>query len=70
MRKDKRDVLSSIMELIGANIILIEKSEKKYYLGNLDDNIKIFNVENINLRVYKWNETVSNRICNVSDEMC
>jgi hypothetical protein len=36
-----------------------------------------FNVENINLRGYKWNETVSNRIryvsnriCNVSNEMC
>jgi hypothetical protein len=30
----------------------------------------IFNVENVNLRGYKWNETVSNRICNVSNEMC
>jgi hypothetical protein len=35
------------------------------------------NVENVNLRGYKWNETVSNRIryasnriCNVSNEMC
>jgi hypothetical protein len=28
------------------------------------------NVENVNLRGYKWNETVSNRICNVSDEIC
>jgi hypothetical protein len=27
-------------------------------------------VENVNLREYKWNETVSNRICNVSNEMC
>jgi hypothetical protein len=37
----------------------------------------IFNVEKLNLRGYKWNETVSNRIryvsrriCNVSNEMC
>jgi hypothetical protein len=29
-----------------------------------------FNVENVNLRGYNWNETVSNRICNVSNEMC
>jgi hypothetical protein len=35
------------------------------------------NVENVNLRRYKWNETVSNRIryvsnriCNVGNEMC
>jgi hypothetical protein len=30
----------------------------------------IFNVENVNLLGCKWNETVSNRIHNVSDEMC
>jgi hypothetical protein len=37
----------------------------------------IFNVENVNLRGYKWNETisnkiryVSNRIFNVNNEMC
>jgi hypothetical protein len=30
----------------------------------------IFNVENVILRGYKWNETVSNRIRNVSNEMC
>jgi hypothetical protein len=29
-----------------------------------------FNVDNVNLRGYKWNETVSNRICNISNEMC
>jgi Fe-S-cluster containining protein len=36
-----------------------------------------FNVENVNLRGYKWNETVrnrihyvSNRICNVNNEIC
>jgi hypothetical protein len=29
-----------------------------------------FNVENVNLQGYKWNETVSNRICNVSNEIC
>jgi hypothetical protein len=29
-----------------------------------------FNVVNVNLRGYKWNEIVSNRICNVSNEMC
>jgi hypothetical protein len=29
-----------------------------------------FNVENVNLRGCKWNETVSNRICNVINEMC
>jgi hypothetical protein len=28
-----------------------------------------FYVENVNLRGYKWNETVSNRICNVSNEI-
>jgi hypothetical protein len=39
--------------------------------------IKMFNVEKVNLRGYKWNETVSNRICyesnricNVSNEIC
>jgi hypothetical protein len=37
----------------------------------------LFNVENVSLRGYKWNKTVSNRIryvssriCNVSNEMC
>jgi hypothetical protein len=29
-----------------------------------------FNVENVNLLGYKWNETVSNGIYNVSNEMC
>jgi hypothetical protein len=28
-----------------------------------------FKVENVNLRGYKWNETVSNRICNVSNDL-
>jgi hypothetical protein len=32
--------------------------------------INVFNVENVSLRGYKWNEAVSNRICNVSNEMC
>jgi hypothetical protein len=27
----------------------------------------LFNVENVNLRVRKWNKSVSNRFCNVSD---
>jgi hypothetical protein len=29
-----------------------------------------FNVENVNLRGYKWNETVSNRISYVSNRIC
>jgi hypothetical protein len=39
--------------------------------------VYFINVENVNLRGYKWNKTVSNRIryvsnriCNVSNEMC
>jgi hypothetical protein len=39
--------------------------------------LEYINVENVNLRGYKWNETVSNRIpyvsnriSNVSNEMC
>jgi hypothetical protein len=29
----------------------------------------VFNAENVNLRGYKWNETVSNTICYVSNEI-
>jgi hypothetical protein len=29
-----------------------------------------FNVTNVNLRGYKWNETIRNTICSVSNEMC
>jgi hypothetical protein len=44
------------------------------YILHFASNVKylysIFNVENVNLRGYKWNETVSNRISNVSNEKC
>jgi hypothetical protein len=33
-------------------------------------NVTSINDENVNLREYKWNETVSNRIRYASNEMC
>jgi hypothetical protein len=58
--------------------VLTTKSMKVHYLNALLQNtIKrylisyvTFNVENVNLRGYKWNETVSDRICYVRNEIC
>jgi hypothetical protein len=38
------------------------------HVGFVMEKVALFNVENVNLRGYNWNKTVSNRFCNVSDK--